>query len=214
MNKFKFFENEQPKILCIGAHADDIEIGCGGTILKLSQEYPKAQFHWIVLSADGKRAEEAQKSAELFLGNISSKKIDVQGFKDSYFPFIGKDIKDYFIKLKKLAPDLVITHNSNDAHQDHQLVAKLTWNIFRDHLIMEFETPKYDGDLGVPNLYVHIEEPVVQKKIDHICRIFESQKNKQWFGEDTLRSIMRIRGIECNSPSKYAEAFYCRKIVF
>jgi LmbE family N-acetylglucosaminyl deacetylase len=215
MHNFQFFaDNAKPKILCLGAHADDIEIGCGGTILKLAREYPKAEFHWVVFSAEGKRAEEARRSAEAFLGNIASKKLDVQTFKDSYFPFVGATIKDYFVNLKEeISPDLVITHYSNDSHQDHQLIAKLTWNAFRDNFILEYEIPKYDGDLGIPNFYVQLNKSFVQAKISTISGIFESQIYKQWFGEETLRSIMRIRGIECNSPSKYAEAFYCRKIV-
>ncbi len=215
MNKFCFFvDGLRPKILCLGAHADDIEIGCGGTILKLVKEYPEAEFHWVVFSAEGKRAEEAYESAQSFVGNAALNVVDVQVFKDSYFPFFGAAIKDYFVNLKKeVSPDLIITHHSNDAHQDHQLIAKLTWNAFRDNLIIEYEIPKYDGDLGTPNLYVHLDENFVQGKISKVCRIFQSQKAKFWFGEDTFRSIMHIRGIESNSPSKYAEAFYCRKMV-
>jgi LmbE family N-acetylglucosaminyl deacetylase len=215
MNKFQFFADDaKPIILCLGAHADDIEIGSGGTILKLARKYPKAEFHWVVFSAEGKRAEEARMSAEAFLGHNASKNIDIQSFKDSYFPFLGTSIKDYFVNLHKdLSPDLVITHYSNDAHQDHKLISKLTWNAFRDNLILEYEIPKYDGDLGIPNFFVHIDESIVQEKITLLCKIFQSQKQKTWFDDDSFRAIMRIRGIECNSPSKYAEAFYCRKML-
>ena len=215
MNKLRLFvDNPKPKILCLGAHSDDIEIGCGGTILKLVQEYRGAEFHWIVFSAEGQRAKEAFKSAELFLDDISSKVIAVETFRDSYFPFIGASLKDYFVALKKdFSPDLILTHYSNDAHQDHRLIAELTWNAFRDNLIMEYEIAKYDADLGVPNFYVHLDESYVQGKTSTICKVFESQIDKQWFGEESFRSIMRIRGLESNSPSKYAEAFYCRKIV-
>lgn len=215
MLKLQFFgDDTKPRILCLGAHPDDIEIGCGGTILKLTKEFPEAQFCWVVFSGDMKRAEEAYQGADFFLSDIVSKVIHVQDFRESYFPFVGAQIKDYFEKLKEeLSPHLVFTHCSNDAHQDHQLISKLTWNTFRHNLILEYEIPKYDGDLGVPNLYVHLNEPVVQRKISGICGIFQTQIRKQWFGEETLRSIMRIRGIESNSPSKYAEAFYCRKIV-
>ena len=215
MNKFQFFvNNKTPKILCLGAHADDIEIGCGGTILKIAKEYPKAEFRWIVFAAEGKRVKEAHQSAGSFLTEIKSKVIDVQTFKDSYFPFIGASIKDYFVNLKKeFSPDLVLTHYSNDAHQDHQLIAQLTWNAFRNNLILEYEIVKYDADLGIPNLYVHLNESLVQRKISNICEVFQSQIEKEWFGEETFRSLMRIRGIESNSPSKYAEAFYCRKMV-
>ena len=215
MNKLQFFvDNKAPKILCLGAHADDIEIGCGATILKIAQEYPKAEFRWIVFAAEGKRAEEARQGANSFLSDIESKVVDVQAFKDSYFPFVGASIKDYFVNLKKeFSPDLVFTHYSNDAHQDHQLIAKLTWNAFRNNFILEYEIVKYDGDLGIPNFYVHLNESLVKRKISNICGIFQSQIGKEWFGEETFRSIMRIRGLESNSPNKYAEAFYCRKIV-
>ncbi len=215
MHKFRFFVNEsKPKILCLGAHSDDLEIGCGGTILKLAKEYSKAEFRWIVFSANKQRREEAYQSANAFIVNISEKIVDVQDFKDSYFPFAGANIKDYFVNLKKeFSPDLILTHYSHDAHQDHRLISELTWNAFRDNLILEYELPKYDGDLGIPNLYVHLDEFLVQRKIENICKIFQSQNEKQWFGEETFKSIMRIRGIESNSPSKYAEAFYCRKII-
>jgi LmbE family N-acetylglucosaminyl deacetylase len=215
MHKFQFFvDNQRPKILCLGAHADDIEIGCGGTILKLAQAYPEAEFRWVVFSAEGKRAEEAHASMGVFLANISSKRLDVHAFKDSFFPYVGGSIKDVFVNLKKeIAPDLIFTHYSGDAHQDHRLIAELTWNAFRDNLIVEYEIPKYDADLGIPNFYVHLDEKVVQSKVSNICRVFRSQHDKEWFGEETFRSIMRIRGLESNSPSKYAEAFHCRKMV-
>ena len=215
MHKLQLFADKtKPKILCLGAHADDIEIGCGGTVLKITKEYPKAEFRWIVFAAEGKRAKEAYQSANSFLTDIEPKVIDVQKFKDSYFPFVGAAIKDYFINLKKeFSPDLVFTHYSDDAHQDHQLIAKLTWNTFRNNLILEYEIAKYESDLGIPNLYVHLNESLVQRKIIGICEIFQSQIEKEWFEDETFRSIMRIRGLESNSPSKYAEAFYCRKIV-
>ena len=215
MNKIRLFvDNPEPKILCLGAHSDDIEIGCGGTILRLVQEQPKAQFNWVVFSARDQREQEAYKSAESFLGKVNSKSIQVEKFRDSYFPYVGASIKDYFVDLKKeFSPDLIFTHYSNDAHQDHRLIAELTWNAFRDNLIMEYEIAKYDADLGVPNFYVHLDESYVQGKTSTICKVFESQIDKQWFGEENFRSIMRIRGLESNSPSKYAEAFYCRKIV-
>ncbi len=203
------------KILCLGAHPDDIEIGCGGTLLRLIEEVHKAQFCWVVFSGDEKRGKEAYESPKVFLEKVKSKKIDVQQFRDSYFPFVGADIKDYFEKLKKeFSPDIVFTHYTNDAHQDHRLISNLTWNTFRDHFILEYEVPKYDGDLGTPNLYVHLDESHVQRKINYICDVFQTQKKQQWFTKETFRSILRIRGVESNSPSKYAEAFYCRKMVF
>jgi LmbE family N-acetylglucosaminyl deacetylase len=216
MHKVRFFEkNQKLNILCLGAHPDDIEIGCGGTILRLIEEIPKAQFYWVVFSGDGNRAKEACQSAKVFLKNAKAKEINVQDFRESYFPFIGAKIKDYFEKLKnEFSPDIVFTHYANDAHQDHRLISNLTWNTFRDHSILEYEVPKYDGDLGTPNLYVYLNESDVRRKIKYVLDIFRTQKEKQWFTEETFKSILRIRGVESNSPSKYAEAFYCRKVVF
>ncbi len=216
MLKFRFFgESQEPKILCLGAHPDDIEIGCGGTILRILEEAPEARFYWVVFSGNQKRREEALQSADLFLKEAKSKKIDVEQFRESYFPFIGAQIKDIFEKIKtEFSPDLIFTHYSNDAHQDHRLISNLTWNTFRDHFILEYEIPKYDGDLGNPNLYVCLSESHVKQKTNHILSIFQTQKVKPWFDEETFRSILRLRGVECNSPSRFAEAFYCHKIVF
>jgi LmbE family N-acetylglucosaminyl deacetylase len=215
MNKLKLFADDiEPKILCLGAHSDDIEIGCGGTILRIIEEYPQAQFYWVVFSAENQRGEEAHKSAERFLNNVDAKVVVVQEFKDSYFPFIGGSIKDYFNRLKKeFKPDLIFTHFKNDAHQDHRLIGELTWNAYRNNFIIEYEIAKYDGDLGTPNFYVHLKESIVKEKIANICAIFNSQARKEWFGEESFRAIMRIRGLESNSPSKYSEAFYCRKVI-
>lgn len=215
MLKSQFENKDRLKILCLGAHSDDIEIGCGGTLLKLIADKPKAQFHWIVFSGNENRKKEAQQSASAFLKEIESKKIEIYSFKESYFPFIGSEIKDCFEKLKtEYNPDIIFTHCNNDAHQDHLLISKLTWNTFRDHLIIEYEIPKYDGDLGTPNLYVHLDESLVKRKTNYLRDFFKTQKEKAWFSKKNFRSIMRIRGIESNSPTGYAEAFYCRKIVF
>ena len=207
-------QSQRLKILCLGAHADDIEIGCGGTILRIIEETQNAHFYWAVFSGNAERLKEAQESANTFLENAGSKKIVVHQFKESYFPFIAASIKDCFEKLKQdFSPDIVFTHCRTDAHQDHALISSLTWNTFRDHFILEYEIPKFDGDLSTPNLYVHLNESQVTKKIDLIQRNFATQKEKPWFAEETFRSILRIRGIESNSPTKYAEAFHCRKIV-
>jgi len=207
-------KNKKPRILCLGAHADDIEIGCGGTILRIIEDIPEAQFCWIVFSGNKKRAEEAHQSADLFLRNTASKSITVKDFRESYFPFVGAEIKDFFEKLSEnFSPDIIFTHCRNDAHQDHRLLSDLTWNKFRDHFILEYEIPKYDGDLGNPNTYICLDEKFVQSKIKYICGVYKSQSGKRWFTDDTFRSILRIRGVESNSPSNYAEAFYCRKMV-
>jgi LmbE family N-acetylglucosaminyl deacetylase len=214
LNVELFSENKSPKILCLGAHSDDIEIGCGGTVLRLTRDLPDAQFRWVVFSGDAKRAKEAHQSANAFLKPIKSKVITVLDFKESYFPFIGANIKDFFERTKtEFSPDLIFTHCSNDAHQDHRLLSNLTWNTFRDHFILEYEILKFDGDLGSPNLYVNLDEATVQEKVKIIRDVFQSQKEKQWFDEDAFRSILRLRGVESSSPSKHAEAFYCRKIV-
>ena len=216
MRKVVDFDKDQElTVLCLGAHPDDIEIGCGGTILRLIEELPKATFDWIVFSGNEERSKEATDGAKLFLKNASVEKIDVQNFRESYFPFIGAKIKDYFRKLEvELSPDIVLTHYEGDAHQDHRVVSDLTWNTFRNHFILEYEIPKYDGDFGNPNLYFHLTKSQVKRKVDALCHVFQTQKEKPWFDEEIFRSILRIRGMESISPSKYAEAFYCRKIFF
>ncbi len=202
------------KILCLGAHADDIEIGCGGTVLRWLGEQENLEFRWVVLSSDEKRKKEALKGANLFLQGARKKKILVESFRDGFFPYIGAEIKEYFEGLKKnFSPDIVLTHYRDDRHQDHRLVSDLTWNTFRSQLILEYEIPKYDGDLGQPNLFVRLSEPVCQRKIDHILGAFVTQTTKHWLTEDTLRAMMRLRGVESASPEKYAEAFYCRKMI-
>lgn len=208
-------ENTKPKILCLGAHSDDIEIGCGGTILRLIDDFPEAEFYWAVFSGDRKRAKEAKRSANAFLKGAKSKIIALQDFRESYFPFSGTEIKDFFETLKQeFSPDLIFTHYRNDAHQDHRVLSDLTWNTYRNHLILEYEIPKYDGDLRNPNLFVHLNEIYVQMKVKYICETFTSQNQKLWFSKDAFKSIMRIRGIESNSSSKFAEGFYCRKMIF
>lgn len=212
--KLHLKEKEPLKLLLVGAHSDDIEIGCGGAVLKLIEEYPDVEAHWVVLSSTRDRAEEARTSAELFLDQISRKSIVVQNFKDSFFPYIGSDIKAFLEVLKKtISPGLVFTHYRHDLHQDHRLVSELTWNTFRDHMILEYEIIKYDGDLGSPNAFVPISRHIAAKKIQNILEVFKSQGHRAWFTEDAFYSIMRIRGLECNAPEKFAEGFYCRKAV-
>jgi LmbE family N-acetylglucosaminyl deacetylase len=201
------------KVLCLGSHSDDIEIGCGGTILRLLSGQPEIEVAWIVFGSSDKRDQEARDSADRFLVQAKNKDIVVKNFRDGFFPFEGAQIKDYFEKLKAVSPDLIFTHNRKDAHQDHRLIAELTWNTFRNHLILEYEIPKYDGDMGQPNLFVPLEQEIYEKKIRYIVEAFETQRSKQWFGKDTFLALMRLRGMECVAPSGYAEAFYCRKLV-
>jgi LmbE family N-acetylglucosaminyl deacetylase len=202
------------KILCLGSHPDDIEIGCGGTILRLAEQYPGCVFHWVVFSAIGVREGEAQRAAVLFAGPTGLKGPVMKKFPDGFMPFVGADVKAVFEELKQaFSPDLIFTHNRKDAHQDHRLIAELTWNTFRDHLILEYEIPKYDGDLGQPNFFVPLPPEIFQKKVRYIMEAFQSQHVKPWFQEDTFLSLMRLRGMECNAPSGYAEAFYSCKLV-
>ncbi len=217
MLNLAFCNKKEPlhQVLCFGAHSDDIEIGCGGTLLKLLDLYPDLTVYWVVLGASDQREEEAYKSAYSFLENANQKKVIVKGFRDGFFPHIGIEIKEYFEELKQMvSPDLVLTHYRHDRHQDHKLVSDLTWNTFRDHLIWEYEIPKYDGDLGSPNVFVHLNESNYRKKITNLFEHFGTQTDNHWFTEDTFLSIMRLRGVESNAPDRYAEAFYCRKIVF
>ncbi|MBZ5510173.1 MAG: PIG-L family deacetylase [Acidobacteriia bacterium] len=201
-------------VLCLGCHSDDIEIGCGGTILRLAEQYPGSTFHWVVLSAVGVREAEAQRAARMFVGSGNLQGPLLKAFRDSFMPFEGAEIKAVFEELKAaVSPDLVLTHYRNDAHQDHRLIAELTWNTYRDHLILEYEIPKYDGDLGQPSLYIPLSAEVCQKKVRYLLDAFPSQRTKRWFEESTFLGLMRLRGMECNAPSGYAEAFYCRKLV-
>jgi LmbE family N-acetylglucosaminyl deacetylase len=203
---------ESLKILCMGAHSDDIEIGCGGTILRLADQYPNCEFHWIVFNAIGTREVEAKRAAQLFAGPHLKGPL-LKTFQDGYMPYLGSEVKAVFENdLKQLSPDLIFTHNGNDAHQDHRLISQLTWNTFRNHFILEYEIPKYDGDMGRPSIFVPLEQNVCEKKVGHLMEAFPSQQNKRWFQPDTFWSLMRLRGMECASSSGYAEAFYCRKL--
>jgi len=214
MLKVNFQKNTSCKVLCLGAHCDDIEIGCGGAILKLIENCPDIEFYWVVFSANQQRAREASESAGIFLRHAKEKKIIIKNFRDSFFPYIGLEIKEYFEQLKQeFSPDLIFTHYRNDLHQDHRLISELTWNTFRDHLILEYEIPKYDGDLGCPNFFVHLNETTCRRKIKYILDSFKTQTENQWFSEQTFLAILRLRGIESNAPDEYAEAFYCRKMV-
>jgi len=204
---------EPINVLCLGAHSDDIEIGCGGTVLRLRSLFPQVHFHWVVFTAAGARAEEARKSAELFTSGCKRELI-LKEFRDGFLPYDGGLVKEFFEELKgKVAPDIIFTHWGADAHQDHRLLSELTWNTFRNHLVFEYEIPKYDGDLGRPNVFVPLEPAICEQKVNYLLEAFGSQRSKAWFDRNTFLGLMRLRGMESNSPSGYAEAFHGRKLV-
>lgn len=212
MLKVQRMDNHGSKILCLGAHSDDIEIGCGGSLLRLMREWPNSEFYWVVFSAGMERKLEAVRSAQCFLEG-ARKTVRVEDYETSFFPYCGREIKQYFERLKEeFAPDLIFTHYRHDLHQDHRLISDLTWNTFRSHLILEYEIPKYDGDLGTPNFFVQLDEAGCSRKIELLLECFQTQRNKRWFSEDTFRSILMLRGIE-SGGAKYAEAFYSRKLI-
>jgi LmbE family N-acetylglucosaminyl deacetylase len=201
------------RILAVGCHSDDIEIGCGGTLLTLIDSLPSVEICWLVLSARGERAAEARRSAEAFLEGAANAEVILHEYRDGFLPYVGADVKQLFEDLKPFAPDLVFTHYSDDRHQDHRLAAELTWNTFRNHLILEYEIPKYDGDFGSPNVFVGLSKPVADRKIDLLLEHFRTQRDRRWFTGDLFAAVMRIRGMESNSPSGVAEGFYGRKVV-
>jgi LmbE family N-acetylglucosaminyl deacetylase len=207
---------DQPlRMLCLGAHSDDIEIGCGGTVLTLLARQADVQARWVVFSGAGARAEEATASAASFLAGAASRAVTIHHFRDGYFPAQWGAIKERFESLKgDFAPDLVFTHAREDRHQDHRVISDLTWNTFRDHTILEYEIPKYDGDLGRPNIYVPIDEATCARKIHGLLTHFATQRSKPWFDADTFRALLRLRGMEANSPTRFAEAFYGRKLLW
>ena len=211
----KAFQPDWPGIrtvLCLGAHCDDIEIGCGATLLTLAERAPGASFHWVVLSGAGLRERETRAAGAALLG--ASLQVSVGDFRTSYFPAAWGEIKDRFERLKSgLSPDLVFTHRLEDRHQDHRVVAELTWNTFRKHTILEYEIPKYEGDLGQPNLFVPVGAGHAERKVRTLMECFPSQHDHPWFSPEVFRGTLSLRGVECASPSGYAEAFHARKLI-
>lgn len=200
-------------VLCLGAHADDIEIGCGGTLLSLIRDRPGLKIWWCVLSANGEREAEARQAASRFLEGTRHS-IELCRFRDSYFPAEHGPIKEWFEQLAtRVKPDLILTHYREDLHQDHRVVGELTWNTFRNHVILEYEVPKYDGDMGRPNVFQPLSSAVAARKLELLGCCFASQQRKDWYDEETFRGLMRLRGVECRAPERYAEAFYGRKLV-
>ena len=200
------------KILCLGAHSDDIEIGAGGTILSLIESGVVAEVVWVVLSASNLRASEATASAAAFLAASASSKVEIGPFKESFFPYQGYEIKSWFENLKSItSPDVIFTHRRDDAHQDHREVCQLTWNTFRDHLILEYEIPKWDGDCGQPNMYMPLAQQVITRKVSLLLQHFGTQRSKDWFDGELFLGLARLRGMECRALERYAEAFVLRK---
>lgn len=209
-------EDRPLSVLCLGAHSDDIEIGAGATLLALLGQRSNVAVHWSVLSSSGDREREAEtrRSAELFLEGATNAEIEVLGFRDGFFPYTGDQVKEWFEELKeRVEPDLIFSHRRDDGHQDHRLVSELTWNTFRDHTILEYEIPKYDGELGQPNLFVPIDDESRVRKVEILMDVFGTQRSRRWFTPETFNGLMRLRGVECASPSGFAEAFHARKTV-
>lgn len=199
-------------MLCIGAHSDDIEIGASGTVLELLAERKDLSVVWVVCTAAGVREAEANASASAILAGAARRDVVVKQFRNGYFPYVGAEIKDFFETLKSFPdPSLILTHCRHDLHQDHRVVSELTWNTFRNHWILEYEIPKYDADLGSPNVFVGIQESTLTRKIENLMNCFASQRDKDWFDGDTFRSLAKLRGNECNATAGFAEAFYGRK---
>jgi LmbE family N-acetylglucosaminyl deacetylase len=205
---------QAPTILCIGAHCDDIEIGCGGTLAQWADLYPQARFVWAVFSGTEERVAETRAAARALLGPERGTDLHFYGCRDSYFPAQFAEVKDALAGLgRRLQPDLVLTHYEHDRHQDHRVLAELTWNVFRNHLVLEYEIPKYDGDLGAPNVFVPLSTASATRKVDALLSSFASQRGRDWFTADTFNALLRLRGIESKAPSGLAEAFYARKLV-
>jgi LmbE family N-acetylglucosaminyl deacetylase len=202
------------KVLCLGAHSDDIEIGAGAALMTLIERGIRLNVHWCVLSGGGEvRETEARSSASDFLVGAARSHIEVMPFRDGFFPEQGEGIKSWFEELKgRVNPDLILTHQRNDAHQDHRLVCRVTWNTFRDHCILEYEIPKWDGDMGRPNIFVPVSADLMQRKIELLMKHFGTQRSKQWFDPETFRGLARLRGMEIRAVESYAEAFYGRKL--
>lgn len=203
------------RLLCLGAHCDDIEIGAGGTVLRLVEENPAIEIVWIVVAgADAVRAEEARRAAAVFTAGAARVEVRVLQFPESYLPWQGAAVKQAFEEVRKTCdPDLILTHHDDDRHQDHRLVAELTWNTWRDHAILEYEIPKWDGDLGRPNVFVPLTGAQCARKVQAILANFHSQASRAWFDAEVFNALLRLRGVECNAPERHAEAFHARKLV-
>ncbi len=203
------------RVLALGAHCDDIEIGCGGTLLRLIAEREDVSVRWVAFCSTAVRAPEGRASAAAFLHGAAGSEVTIHDHRDGFLPEAWAEVKDRFEELKKsFAPDVIFTHYRHDLHQDHRIVSDLTWNTWRNHLILEYEIPKFDGDLGVPNLFAPLSRATLERKIALLVEHFPSQREKAWFQPDLFRALPRLRGMECVAPEGLAEAFHCRKAIF
>lgn len=210
---FDFPADRPLRLLCLGAHPDDLEIGCGGTVLLLTARH-QVDCTWVVFSGAGPREAEARQGAAAVLERATASRITVEKFQDGFFPAQWAALKERFERIgAETAPDLILTHHRNDRHQDHRTLADLTWNTWRDHLILEYEVPKYEGDLQHPNLYIPLDAGTADRKVDILAQCFGSQQHKHWFDVETFRGLMRLRGLECRAPERYAEAFHASKVL-
>lgn len=201
------------KVLCLGAHCDDIPLGCGGTVLHLAAEYQNLEVRWIVIASTSQRKNEETSAANAFLRDVSNKTIIVKEYRDGFLPYQGGELKEFFEELKaSYSPDLILTHYKHDRHQDHRVISELTWNTWRSHVILEYEIPKYDGDMGSPNVLVPLTEQELQSKINILLCSFPSQRDKHWFAGDLFKGLARIRGMEAGGATLYAEGFYASKL--
>lgn len=200
-----------PTVLLLGAHCDDIEIGCGATVRLLAKQRPDARFVWVTLASEDGRGAETRRAAAQLLEGAAEVEVFVENFRGSYLPHEGPALKEYIDALKRFSPALVFTHFRHDLHQDHRVVNELTWNTFRNHAVLEYEIPKFDGDLGVPNTFVPLTAADIEAKCRMLMECFPSQHARAWFTPDTFQALARLRGIECAAPGGFAEAFYARK---
>lgn len=218
MQRFDLFARvDSPgRVLALGAHCDDIEIGCGGTLLELAAQRPRLEVTWVVFCSTAERAAEARASARDFLRGVPRAEVVVHAFRDGFLPWSGPAVKEAFEALKKsvASPDVIFTHQRDDRHQDHRLVSELTWNTWRQHLILEYEIPKYDGDLGHPNFFSPLKPEVLDEKVKLLFEHFPSQAGRGWFTADLFRGLARLRGVESGGRELFAEAFHCRKALF
>lgn len=202
------------RILCLGAHCDDIDLGCGGTLLKLIEERARISVDWVVFSGNRQRKAELRRSARRFLRGAAASSVVDHDFRDGHFPGQFTAIKEAFETLKEgPAPDLIFTHHLLDRHQDHRIIAELTWNTFRRHCILEYEIPKYDGGLTTPNVHVELRPSQVERKVRILLECYGSQRARQWFTGDTFRAILRLRGVESGAPTGWAEGFHGNKLL-